>query len=507
MQLMGEGGYLEPSVALVVLRDPVDPPVLTLPLTELDRVGRDGTTVLEVARPTGIVVDRIRLVTDSHFFDREVRVLDLREGESAREVGRGAVFRVRELAGAERLEIDVGRAVGDRLRIEIDDGDSPALEGLRFEADVRQPALVLASDGAPLTLRFGGGRAQAPRYDLARLLGTRLGDRILAASLPEARLGEAVENPRFDDGPALRFAMRPGRAPEASRFRTAATLTVTNATEGLSRVRLPASVIAAAQDDLDDVRIVDADGAQWPYLRGAEAEDPLALRAERSETDGRSVYALALPVGRARIGRLELATDAPYVSRPFTLYSVDAEGARSVLVRGRLEREPREARPLVVAWSPRSVERLVLEVEDGSDAPLELGEVTAYAVSPTLYLAAPDGTYRVLVGDPAAGPPSYEIEAARALVLSVRAADAAVADAAPNPAYEPPSFWSGADPSAWIVWAVLLVAVLLLGALTLRVVRQGSDDGGGDEPPGPPPKEAPPTPDGAKGGGTAPLEF
>ncbi len=475
VQIAGEGGYLEPTASLVVTREPRTAPVLTLPLTERAR-RRDGTrTVIELERPSGLVPDRLRLVTPAGHFDREVRVFDLRPGEPPREVGLGVVFRVREIPGAERVEVELERAIGEALRIEIEDGDSPTLDGLTFEADVRRPALVFSSEGRPVWLRFGGGRAQPARYDLQRLLGTRLGDRILAGTLPEATLGEPADNPRFDDGPALQFAMRAGSAPEAARYREVAALTVADAAEGLSRVRLPASVLAAARSDLRDVRIVGADGAQWPYLRGADAADPIALEvsAAPGPEEGTTRHTLSLPVAWATLERLELSTDAPYVSRDFTLYGIDANGRRVELTAGRLEREPNDVLPIAVAWTARRVERLELLVTDGSDAPLELGTVRGWVTSPTLYLAAPNGEYRVLAGDPEAEAPRYEIEQARELILAVRAVDAEVGEARANPAFTPPAWWAADGAHAWAVWGVLILAILVLGLLTWRVARHG----------------------------------
>ncbi|MCB9597584.1 MAG: hypothetical protein H6719_33000 [Sandaracinaceae bacterium] len=494
VQVSGEGGYLEPNASLIVLTVPVEPPTVALPLTEVARTRRDGRTILELARPAGLVPDRVLVTTGAANFFREVRVLDLSAGAAPREVGHGSLFRVHEIDGAEWVAIDVERAVGDRLRVEIDDGDSPELEGLAFEAIVRQPTLLFESDGAPVTLRFGGGRAQAPRYDIQRLVGTRLGDRLLGAALPEATLGEPVANPRFDDGPALRFAMRPGRTPEVAGYTDVATLLVEGATEGLSRVRLPASVLAAARDDLADVRVVDGDGAQWPYLRGADASDPIALAVEVDDgaSSSETLHRLTPPV-EGRLERLELHTDAPFVSRAFRLYGVDAAGERSLLASGRLTREPNDPRPLEVTWAPRRVTRLELVVEDGSDAPLEFGEARGWIPSPTLYLAAPDGSYSVLVGDLEAEPPRYEIESARELVLSVRAVDATVGEATPNPAHAPPpepSWWEEQGLSSWIVWAVLLFAILVLGLLTWRIARQPADGEAPPPPEGPEPPSA-----------------
>jgi len=471
IQVVGEGGYLEPTVDLVEVRGPFDPATLTRSLAEVARARRGERTVLELARPTGVVPDRVRLVTRTGHFAREVRVLDLARGAAPVEIGRASVFRVREL-GAEGTEVDLRRARGDRLRIEIDDGDSPALEGLRVEAVVRQPSLIFEPGDRPLTLRFGGGRARPPRYDVARLGASPLGERLAAAVLPEAGLGALRDNPRFDDGPALRFAMRPGRAPDRARFSHVASLTVADAPEGLSRVRLPASVLAAARPDLGDVRVVDSDGAQWPYLRGAVERTPVDASVGRPQIEARrSRYPIRLGVDEATVDRVVLHTDAPYVARDFTLYADTASGRRR-LTQGRLRREPRDPGPLVIELGAERVRSLELVVEDGGDAPLDIESATVSIPSRTLFLAAPEGEYTVIVGDPDAQPPGYEIARARALVLSVRAGEATVGPASDNPDHRAPSPLDDGGWETWAVWAAILFAIVALGLVTLRVVRQ-----------------------------------
>lgn len=482
--LAGEGGYVEPTLELEATRGPVEPPTLRRPLVPEARAAREGRSVIEVPRPPGLVPDRIRFATDTGSLFRRVRVLDLAQGRAPREIGRGAIFRVRAIEGAERLEVDVERARGERLRIEITDGDSPPLADLSLSAIVRQPTLVFEAGGLDPTLRFGGGRAHRPRYDVQRFAGTRLGDRILSAEHPEARLGPIEPNPRFDDGPALAFAMRPGRPADRTRFTHVAPVAVEGAREGLSRLTLPPAVLAVARPDLADVRVVGADGRQWPYLR-APHPTHASIEARVSEPevgDRRSTYTLAPPVERARVDRLILHTEAPYVSRPYVLRGVDDAGRTVELARGRLERRPDEAGPLEVALEPTRVARLELEVEDGSDAPLEWTGVELSAPSRPLFLAAPDGDYELLAGDPDATAPSYEIARATDLVLAARAAEATVGEPRPNPAHVEPSWLEAADWRTWLLWGLLLLAVLVLGGLTIRLARHESspEDDGGD---------------------------
>jgi len=528
VRLSGEGGYIEPTLRFTAHRGATAPPVHRIPLTEMGVRTTGGSTFVELARPAGLVPDRIVLRTDTGSFHRRVRVYDVQQGRAPVEIAAADVFRVREIAGAEQLEIDLRRARGERLRLEIVDGDSPPLSGLAITAEVRAPALIFDPLASELWLRFGGGRARAPSYALQRLSGTRLGAQLLDAAdgLPVATLGEIRDNPRFDDGPALAFAMRPGRAPDVATFTHVAPVEVRGAREGLSRLRLPPSVLAAAREDLADLRVIDAEGRQWPYVRSpTDSVDLVDAEIRRAAEDDRSShYTILPPAAPARVDAIVLHTDAPYLARDYVLWAVRDGEERFVVERGHLERAPNDAAPLRLELPTTRADRFELEIIDGSDAPITLDRVSLSLPSPTLFLAAPDGDYRLLAGDARAEPPVYEIAEATDLLLAVRAADAEVGAARANAAHVVPAWWEGADAHTWILWAVLLLAVVVLGFLTLRLAgaadadappaassgtpadaepeaagedEEAGDEAGGDEPP----------PSAPGGGGDGPASF
>src|SRR5262249_1721545 len=161
------------------------------------------------------------------------------------------VFRLDAQSGVEELDLPLHAARGDRLRVSIDDGDSPPLTGLSVTAVFGQPSLVasLSAEGgaAPAAvLRFGGGRANVPRSDLAgfgaepgrELYGKRAEAlvRIYDPALTRAaRLGPVRANPAFDRTPALAFAMRPGATIELATFARRRFVQLVPSAEGLSR--------------------------------------------------------------------------------------------------------------------------------------------------------------------------------------------------------------------------------------------------------------------------------
>ncbi|MGE0784427.1 MAG: hypothetical protein AB7S26_01975 [Sandaracinaceae bacterium] len=505
VEITSDGGVLQPTFDLVVTRDARETSTLTIPLTELSRAREDGVTRVAFTRPVGFVPSQITLSTSTASFARNVRVYDVVQGEPPRMIGSGLVYGVREIPDARELSIPVSRARGAVLRVEVDDGDSPELARLTAAGVAPRPGLVFDQADPSIALYFGGARTRAPVYDLA-FLGAAWLDRRGAQPLP-ASIVSVGTNPGWADGPALEFAMHPGRPVNVGDYAYTAELPVRGAREGLSVVALHRSVVAEARVDLADLRVVDRDDRQWPYLITSRRVDRVATTIASPRVDGeRSRYAIALPVSRAVVRAVRLSTDATFVSRRYSLRGLtDAEGWTE-LASGFLERDPRvlEAIELVIGPATR-VTALELAVDDGGDAPMAWSAVELDLDAPVLYLAAPDGDYRVLVGDAEASPASYEIERARELVLSANAAEALSGEASVNPSYAPPAWWSRGGGWSWLVWIVLALAIAVLGLLTWRAAR--TSDGGDPPPPppeGPAPGEdgSPPDPEGAPPGPT-----
>src|SRR5207249_275144 len=256
--LEGEDGfYLEPRLVFESARflDPREEALV--PLQELARRRGEGRTILELARPRGLVPDVLRLGTAPPAFDRTVEVWDVRPGGNDVLLGRASLFRLEAIAAVGESEMTLGPARGERLRVDIVDGDSAPLDGLAFAAVVRQPSLVFS-------LATGG-----------------------------------------DEEPAAMLYFGGGRP----------------SSEGLSLLRLRAEDVAHARPDLADVRVVDAAARQWPYVLEPDAArewQPLEiaspLRRERA-----SRYRLGLPVALVRLDQIVLDTDTPFFDRAFRL--------------------------------------------------------------------------------------------------------------------------------------------------------------------------------------------
>jgi hypothetical protein len=247
------------------------------------------------------------------------------------------------------------------------------------------------------------------------------------------------------------------------------------APEGLSFVELAPEDLASLNADLGDLRIVDADGRQWPYLierAGADRAVALAVDGPRSK-DGASRYALELPVSPLTIESLVLDADAPYFDRAFRLVGVSEGGDERELASGRLERPIGDPRPVTFDVDAARLESLALIVEDGDDAPLALREVEGRLHVPRLYLTAPEGEYDLLLGAPDVTRPQYELERVRDVVLAVQAAPVDTGDLRDNPDFSRGARLRGQGATQRaLLWAALILAVAVLAFVTLRLARK-----------------------------------
>lgn len=486
-----EGGFLEPTFRFESGRRLAGASRISVPLAPAVRRVGEGRTILEAPRPRGVVPDLLRIVTTSGTFDRRVSVWDDGPGSGPGVLGTGRIYRVPAATSIEAIEIPLGPPRGDRVRVEIDDGDSPPLEGLALEAVVRRPTLVFdapaGGDGAVAVLRFGGGRAYAPRYDLSALTlpagRVAHGKRALAlesfhdpAGHSEARLGPARPNPSYDHTPALAFAMRPGAKLDARRFRHRRDVRVAPSPEGLSRIRLAPADLAVLREDLADLRIADAQGQQWPYLleRATEA-DLVDLRVEGPERKGRaSVYRLVPPVAPLSIDRLVLDPDAPYFDRPAVLTGRLAGREPVSLLGGRIIRPVGDPRPVSVDLPGGTrVDALDLSLDDGDDAALSIRSARARVPVAEVFLAAPAGDYALLLGSSQEKTPQYDLARVRDVVLAVAAGTATPGALAKNPEWSATAgLATGGGLQQVALWGALVAAVVTLLVFTLRLARR-----------------------------------
>lgn len=405
------------------------------------------------------------------------------------EVGALPQSEQRLLLPTDRASAAVGsRSSGGALVLEVDDGDSPPLRGLRAVATGVAARLVLPliglSDRERLLLYYGNGRTRAPRYDLEDLKA-RPPQRLALAAL-----GDEAENPRHRPPPPLAAVASLGAELSSERWRFLRALQVP--AEGLYRAELHPTDLALLQPDLRDLRIVTAGAEtdrQVPYVL-SRPELPRALPLQVVKEAGRprvSRYALS-PPSAAPLWALELSVRERFFDRSVRVLADRAPGsapgaglaAPRVLHQGPLQRGAADDTgetqppPLRLPLGGEALARLYLEIDEGDNAPLTVESVQGESLVPRLAFKAPPGSYRLLLGNAEAEAPRYDLAVLRSEVLSYDADPLALAERVANPAFRrrPADLVrgdGGEGRATLLLWGAIGAAVLVLLALTLKL--------------------------------------
>ncbi|MCX6908067.1 MAG: DUF3999 family protein [Verrucomicrobia bacterium] len=465
--------------------------------------------------------DRIEIEAGDAAFSRLVtlrRARDVNQRQRVATLGSGKLYRVpaEEGAGrAEKLWFDAQPPGAGKLWLYVANGDSPPLRNVRVTVSGVAMRLLFAGAEAagPLALYYGNPTTRTPIYDL-QALQSRLGAQPRFAN---AAAGPETPNPRFRETPPMRFVAGVGAAVEARQWKLMRRLTLP-AREDIYTATLAAADLAELRPDLGDLRIVDSEGRQVPFIiEPGVAEREVALcfepapRAARRGEERVSRYRLAVgdDAGKATglpLRELRLNFAEQFFSRPARLVvpGRDPRHSERVLFSGKLARagsagrdsveprplaaEPNEARqslappygPVRIALDGERRGELFLEIEEGDNAPLTLLTAKAAVAAPRVVfkLKPSEGGYRLLLGNAKAAPPRYDIQSLRQELLAYSATPVHDGDIGPlevNTAYRR----SAADyfqtaPPTLALWGVLLVAVAGLLALTVRLLKKTS---------------------------------
>jgi hypothetical protein len=357
------------------------------------------------------------------------------------------------------------------LDLLVENRDEAPLDLRAVRTLVRLPAVHLVAPAGTYELLLGAPEQTAPRYaaETERAL-------VLAVESTAARMGTLEANPDFS-APAI-AASRPGATVDPRLYSHRRTLGLAPPASGLVRLRLSPEDLGVARDDLADLRVVDTESRQWPYLLERDAtRETIEVETNGALREGRqSRYRLGLPVGTSRLDQVQLDAEAEVVDRAYRLVVVSPgplSRSEKVLASGRFRRTPGSRQPFTISFSPQPFSGLDLVIDDGDEAPLRIHDIRGRSLVTTLLLAAPAGQYRLLVGQADDAAPEYELAA-----LQGRLSGQEVGVVHPGPLESNPDFelgarlTTGSTGQRTLVWLVLGVAVVALGLLTLRLARQ-----------------------------------
>lgn len=480
--------------------------------------------------PPGLPIEQVTLRAADPAFARLVRVYEDRANESGPGsppehvlLGEGVLFRVlgtprkgRPLApeievGGESLTLPLSQRPGNGvLYVEIDASQGPPLSDLKITVSGVGARLLfpLLPGDQGFVLYYAAPTVRAPLYDLEALRG-----HVTQLEVTRAELGPEEQNPAYRVVPPLSFVRAAGAPVDVSLFRLQRPLELSgDGKPDIYAATLGAEDLAALSRDLGDLRIVDPEDHQIPYVldhSGSEARLQLTAAptaTPQTRSAGLASLLLSYSAGSAALSlpyeAIDLEFSDAFYTRPARLLAiptagtgaVQAQGGERLLWSGTLSHKPDEesaeagrdrrgpATPHLLRVSFRlppelpRIAQLRLEIDNGDNPALTLQRVTGLVTLPRL-AAKLDGStrYRMLFSATRVEPPRYDIETLRRELFDYAAVRAGFGPISANPQYRTRAADLLQDPSStratMILWGVLLVAMVALVGLTLRLLR------------------------------------
>ncbi|MBI3880713.1 MAG: DUF3999 family protein [Verrucomicrobia bacterium] len=458
--------------------EPAPETPLAVSIAERDEQPGETRLTLRFAG-ANVQLTRLALQTSDPLFARPVRlaVREVAEDGVREKVFAGdSVSRIAlegQPAAEKAAQFDAVRLPARELVLTIENGDSPPLAITGVSAKQR-PVYLAFNAQAPGTFQLASGNAKvsAPRYDLAAL-----GGNVRATLLDDIRFGAPVANAGFRAPELLPDLQPAGAAIDLAKWRFRKALQLAGA--GVQQLELDLDVLARGARSLADLRVV-ADGKQLPYvIERTSLQRALALTPQPANDPKRpsvSRWEFKLPRANLPLTRLDCASADPLFQRRATLIEEvkDERGEKDRAVLGEatwLRTPENKPRLLVLALTraPRT-DRVWLEVENGDNAPLALGEFTAWHSTSRLLFKAPTGSpLQLYYGNPDTRAPSYDLQliAARLLAADKAKASLGAEETLRKPTWGETERAGGGGKIFWLVLGGVVVLLLVVLAKLL----------------------------------------
>jgi hypothetical protein len=416
-------------------------------------------TAIELRVANGNVY-RTATITEPRFGNGEVQPVTLGTGTLRRAERGGAV--------AEEMAIRITRPTGSELDLAIDDANNPPL-ALTHVITVFEPQPWIyfeAPSAETLIAHFGDERLQAPRYDLEA-------SRPQLATMKFARAAWGnIAAPQTTTAPPSTDTIATLRGAEVGdREAWLVARPVPVAPRGLAVLLLDAHVLARSSE-LRDVRIIDAQKRQVPYIVEKRAE-PLVVRVTpvRVESAPRmSVYRIAPPYSALPRGtKLVLKTSARVFERNVTLRRAadDRRSRASSQIETKTWRasDP-ELLPPALTFDDVPAEALELAIEEGDNEPLPIASAELLLPAAALRFHHPGTPLFLLYGNREAHAPQYDLA-----LLAPRLFGETARELTLSPASGAPQAKAEDDRERKFFWIAIAVTAVLLLALLARLLR------------------------------------
>ena len=391
---------------------------------------------------------------------------------------------------AANLRIPIQRPDGNELTLAVENGNNPPLTVDDIAVELHaQPALYFEADKpGTFTMRYGS-KAAAPSYDLEAeraAIGTKAASiaKFMGAAEP---LVASVPRP---SSPVSSQALQHGSALDPKQFAYRRPILATNS--GMLSLRLDATVLAHS-GGLQDLRILDSNARQVPYIIEHESEPLLVELAARLLADKErpksfssriSAYSVRLPLGNLPSGTLVFTTEQRVFRRQVFLYAVVPAHAnkpartREIAQATWLHDNPNQDVPrLELPIREGTEQELVLAIDDGDNDKLPLQSSRLELPANSLKFFRNSNEALILYyGAPNLAAPDYDLALLADEINTLSPGEASLA-----PENSQPAAVVKANSMLRWFWGVLVFTVVALVALIARLVRRTDVSGKGHQ--------------------------
>ena len=396
-------------------------------------------------------------------------------------IARDSIYRVavEGQPSAQNLTCAVDVPVRSReLVLTIQNDDNPPLQLTALKAERRPVYLTfLALQSGPYYLLTGNSQCASPSYDLAALKSDLPG-----AELVGVTPGALTTNAAFRATEALAEIAALGTPLDVSGWKYRKRVQIGEG--GVQQIELDLDVLAHATASLRDLRLI-RDGRQVPYVleRSSATRSllPVVAKADDPKRPAVSRWQVGLSHRSLPISRLTASTSAPYFRRAVRLDEErqDERGNpyRVILASTTWSKNlGRKEAPLALplSMSPET-DKLLLEIENGDNPPLELQNVQLwYPVSRLICKSAPDADTFIYYGNAKVYAPQYDLELVVPRLLASEKFKAALgAEEVLKPGAGASRF---AGSAGWIFWSALALVVAGLLFVLFRLLPKPASD-------------------------------
>jgi len=462
---------------------------LTTPVGFERRPSEPGRSRFHVRLPGGhLPVVALALDVGGGYVLREAEVYEARlAGAEAVPalIGRGTLKRVEQGSlAAVALRVPIEVPIEAELDLVVDDGDNPALDLRAITAEFADlPWIYFEAPEGALAARYGNPSLVRPKYDLEAARPALRIDTMTDAAWGVPRTRTADEN----DVSAAPPLPTVGAPVDASTFRFVRDIAAGDA--GLIAVRLDAAALAhsnGVSSRFSDVRVIDAEGRQIPYLVERSSE-PLSIELSLAQLSSRpqalgpssgaeTVYRIGWPYAGLPSPRLVLSTSVRVFKRRIHV-AVEREPDRR-------RRDPwsetlgtatwvhadqdTPAPALVVPLRSVDATHVLLIVEEGDNTSLSISGARLLLPGYRMRLFREGGQpLRLAYGRTDLAPPSYDLA-----LLAPRVFGVSAVEVPPGPEREERAGGAAAIVSPGLFWGILVGAVVVLLGLIARLVRK-----------------------------------